>query len=191
MVSTPSSAARKLLCGRKVTTISRPLFRPQAARVDPAELAGGVPSLRKPAGRRRSRGFERAADVPARRSRTTRGDRTNHRRATQTTAREETRDEECQPALLPEDSRRCGRGGSDLLASPAGAAVNADPGAIEMAPTMPIPAEPVIAIVRDPGLGEVTVLVGTTETTYRDVQLARRLLKAAHKVSRAAKEGVA
>ncbi len=83
-------------------------------------------------------------------------------------------------------------GAAAISASPAGAAVNADPGAIEMAPTMPIPAEPVIAIVRDVELGEVTVLVGTSETTYRDVQLARRLLKAAqHKVSRAAREGVA
>ena len=43
----------------------------------------------------------------------------------------------------------------------------------------PIPPEPVIAYVRDAERGEVTVIAGTSETTYRDRALARRLLKAA------------
>jgi len=37
----------------------------------------------------------------------------------------------------------------------------------------------VIAYVRDAERGEVTVIAGTSETTYRDRALARRLLKAA------------
>lgn len=43
----------------------------------------------------------------------------------------------------------------------------------------PLPAEPVMAYVSDPARGEVTVLSGLNETTYRDPVLARRLLKAA------------
>jgi hypothetical protein len=37
----------------------------------------------------------------------------------------------------------------------------------------------VVAIVRNASLGEVTVLSGTTEKTYRDRMLVKRLLKAA------------
>jgi hypothetical protein len=43
----------------------------------------------------------------------------------------------------------------------------------------PLPDEPVMAYVSDPARGEVTVLSGTQETTFRDPALARRLLKAA------------
>ena len=43
----------------------------------------------------------------------------------------------------------------------------------------PLPAEPVMAYVSDAKRGEVTVLSGLRETTYRDPALARRLLKAA------------
>jgi len=39
----------------------------------------------------------------------------------------------------------------------------------------------VIAIVRDPKRGEVTVMSGTNEVTYRDKALVRRLMKAAPK----------
>ena len=44
---------------------------------------------------------------------------------------------------------------------------------------------------RDARLGEVTVLVGTTEKTYKDSQLARRLLKAAGRNAAGGKGGVA
>jgi hypothetical protein len=47
------------------------------------------------------------------------------------------------------------------------------------ASTEPLPAEPVMAYVSDAKRGEVTVLSGLHETTYRDPALARRLLKAA------------
>jgi hypothetical protein len=69
-------------------------------------------------------------------------------------------------------------GAAAVSASPAIAAVM-EPGAVETAPSGKVPAEPVIAIVRDGGRGEVTVLSGTTEKTYTDAALVKRLLKAA------------
>jgi hypothetical protein len=46
-------------------------------------------------------------------------------------------------------------------------------------PSGPPPEETVIAYVRDARRGEVTVLSGTGERTYRDPALVKRLLKAA------------
>ena len=69
-------------------------------------------------------------------------------------------------------------GAAAISASPAAAAAM-EPIGVETTPTGPIPHEPVVAIVRDGGRGEITVLSGTTEKTYRDRGLARRLLKAA------------
>jgi hypothetical protein len=43
----------------------------------------------------------------------------------------------------------------------------------------PLPREPIVAIVRDPAGAEVTVVSGTSETTYRDQALVKRLLEAA------------
>jgi len=51
--------------------------------------------------------------------------------------------------------------------------------AVETKPSGPAPAEPVTAFVRDAERGEVTVMSGHTETTYRDPVLAKRLLDAA------------
>lgn len=51
--------------------------------------------------------------------------------------------------------------------------------AIETKPSGPAPAEPITAFVRDAERGEVTVVSGHTETTYRDPVLAKRLLDAA------------
>jgi hypothetical protein len=79
-------------------------------------------------------------------------------------------------------------GAAAISAAPAMAAA-AEPGAVETVPTTPIPREPVIAILRDAGRGEVTLLVGTSETTYRDRELARRLVKAARR--NPSEEGVA
>jgi hypothetical protein len=42
-----------------------------------------------------------------------------------------------------------------------------------------VPSEPVMAYVHDAEKGEVTVLSGTVERTYRDPVLAKRLLDAA------------
>jgi hypothetical protein len=46
-------------------------------------------------------------------------------------------------------------------------------------PTAANPPEPVMAYVRDEQLGEVTVMRGTRETTYRDRALVKRLFAAA------------
>ncbi len=46
-------------------------------------------------------------------------------------------------------------------------------------PTAENPREPVTAYVRDEQRGEVTVMSGTNETTYRDPALVKRLLTAA------------
>jgi hypothetical protein len=83
-------------------------------------------------------------------------------------------------------------GAAAVSASPAIAAVM-EPGAVETSPTGKVPFEPVIAIVRDGQLGEVTVLSGTTEKTYTDRALVKRLLKAAEQNHRTkpGTEGVA
>jgi hypothetical protein len=67
-----------------------------------------------------------------------------------------------------------------VSASPALAAA-VEPGAVETAPTVPLPHEPIVAVLRDPAGGEITVLSGTTEKTYIDRRLAKRLLNAAAK----------
>ena len=54
----------------------------------------------------------------------------------------------------------------------------------EGAPAGPVPAEPVVAFVRDAKRGEVTVMAGTRETTYRDPALVARLEKAARRVTK-------
>jgi hypothetical protein len=74
--------------------------------------------------------------------------------------------------------------GVAVTAAPAMAAM-ALPGAAAAAPAVatdpstPAPAEPITAYLRDASSSEVTVMAGTTETTYRDPVLAKRLLDAA------------
>jgi hypothetical protein len=48
-----------------------------------------------------------------------------------------------------------------------------------LVPTGGAPKEPIIAYVHDARRGEVTVLAGTSETTYKDPDLAKRLVSAA------------
>jgi hypothetical protein len=43
-------------------------------------------------------------------------------------------------------------------------------------PTTPTPREPVMAYIRDAKRGELTVVAGTSETTYRDPELVKRLM---------------
>lgn len=63
----------------------------------------------------------------------------------------------------------------------AGASASApQPKAVVTKPSGPPPAEPVTAYVRDPERGEVTVLSGQKETTYKDPVLVKRLLDAAN-----------
>jgi hypothetical protein len=61
-----------------------------------------------------------------------------------------------------------------------GARVPAEPKAVPMKPSGPAPYEPVTAYVRNAERGEVTVMSGKHETTYRDHVLVKRLLDAAH-----------
>jgi hypothetical protein len=46
-------------------------------------------------------------------------------------------------------------------------------------PVNPAPSDPVMAYVHDASRGELTVMSGTAETTYRDPALVKRLLDAA------------
>jgi hypothetical protein len=62
----------------------------------------------------------------------------------------------------------------------AGSSVPAEPKAVVTKPSGPAPHEPVTAYVRNADRGEVTVMSGKQETTYRDPVLVRRLLDAAH-----------
>jgi hypothetical protein len=61
-----------------------------------------------------------------------------------------------------------------------GAGVAAEPAAVVTRPSGPAPHEPVTAYVRNAERGEVTVMSGKRETTYRDHVLVKRLLDAAH-----------
>jgi hypothetical protein len=66
------------------------------------------------------------------------------------------------------------------------------PNALETTPSGPLPHEPIVAVIRNADLGEVTVLSGRTEKTYRDKVLVRRLLKAAEQNhTQTRKQGVA
>jgi hypothetical protein len=78
-------------------------------------------------------------------------------------------------------------GAAVILATPKVAAVALDNGASTTTrpkatvtkPSGPAPHEPVTAYVRNPERGEVTVMAGKQETTYRDPVLVKRLLDAA------------
>lgn len=56
----------------------------------------------------------------------------------------------------------------------------AEPKAVVTKPSGPAPHEPVTAYVRNADRGEVTVMSGKQETTYRDPVLVKRMLDAAH-----------
>ncbi len=75
-------------------------------------------------------------------------------------------------------------GAAAILATPKVAAIALDsshasvPAAVATKASGPAPAEPVTAYVRDAERGEVTVMSGKQETTYRDPVLVKRLLEA-------------
>jgi hypothetical protein len=56
-------------------------------------------------------------------------------------------------------------------------------------PSTPTPPEPIVAYVRDAESGEVTVVSGTSEATYRDRALVERMLDAAPNDATSGKEG--
>jgi hypothetical protein len=69
--------------------------------------------------------------------------------------------------------------GAAAIGVPAAGALSAEEKGVAIEPSSPSPSEPVMAYVRDAERGEVTVMSGTGETTYRDRALTRRLLAAA------------
>ncbi|HUY71378.1 MAG TPA: hypothetical protein VMV08_03995 [Gaiellaceae bacterium] len=71
--------------------------------------------------------------------------------------------------------------GTAMISISPAAAAAIEPGALETTPSGPLPQEPIVAVIRNAELGEVTVLSGRTEKTYTDKLLVKRLLKAASK----------
>ena len=67
---------------------------------------------------------------------------------------------------------------------PGAAAAAGEQAGVPTHPSARTPREPVVAYVRDAGRGEVTVVSGTREITYRDRALTRRLMKAAPRHAR-------
>jgi TAT (twin-arginine translocation) pathway signal sequence len=70
-------------------------------------------------------------------------------------------------------------GAAALAAAPPIARGAVEEGAKQVDPTAAVPEEPVVAYIRDAKRGEVTVTAGTSERTYRDRALVRRLMRAA------------
>jgi len=68
-------------------------------------------------------------------------------------------------------------GAAALAAAPPLARAAVGDGAEPIDPTTGIPEEPIVAYVRNADRGEVTVTSGTTERTFRDYTLVRRLLR--------------
>jgi hypothetical protein len=68
---------------------------------------------------------------------------------------------------------------AQIARDPAGSSLAAQPKAVVTRPSGPAPYEPVTAYVRNAQRGEVTVMSGKHETTYRDPVLVKRLLDAA------------
>ena len=67
---------------------------------------------------------------------------------------------------------------ASALDTPGGGAAT-EPKPVVTKPSGAVPREPVTAYVRSEARGEVTVMAGTRETTYRDPVLVKRLLDAA------------
>ena len=81
--------------------------------------------------------------------------------------------------------------GTAAIASSPALAAAVEPGPVETEPSGPVTKEPIIAVIRDPGRFEITVLSGTTEKTYTDKLLVNRLLKAAGRNHTVKRQGVA
>jgi hypothetical protein len=69
--------------------------------------------------------------------------------------------------------------GAAAVGVPAAAVLSGEKKGVVTEPSSPAPREPVMAYVRNADRGEVTVMSGTSETTYRDRALVKRLLDAA------------
>lgn len=69
--------------------------------------------------------------------------------------------------------------GAAAVGVPAAAVLSDEKARVVPEPSSPNPRQPVMAYVRDADRGEVTVMAGTSETTYRDRGLVKKLLAAA------------
>jgi hypothetical protein len=69
--------------------------------------------------------------------------------------------------------------GMAAVGVPAAAVLSNEGKSVPTQPSTPTPSEPVVAYVRDAKRGEVTVTYGTSEVTYRDRKLVRKLLAVA------------
>ena len=69
--------------------------------------------------------------------------------------------------------------GAAAIGVPAAAVLSDEKPRVVPEPASANPREPVMAYVRDVKRGEVTVMSGTTETTYRDRGLVKKLMAAA------------
>ncbi len=68
--------------------------------------------------------------------------------------------------------------GAAAVGVPVAAALSSDKPGVPVEPSTATPREPVVAYIRDAARGEVTVVSGTSERTYRDRVLVNRLLAA-------------
>jgi hypothetical protein len=73
--------------------------------------------------------------------------------------------------------------GAAAIGVPVAVAVANEKAGVPVDPAGTTPREPVVAYVRDAARGEVTLVSGTSELTYRDHGLVKRLLAAAPKDS--------
>lgn len=69
--------------------------------------------------------------------------------------------------------------GAAAVGVPIASAMSAEQDGAPVEPHGTTPREPVMAYVRDAERGEVTLMSGTSEVTYRDPNLVKRLMKAA------------
>lgn len=72
-------------------------------------------------------------------------------------------------------------GAAAVAAAPGIARAAGSDEAVQVEPTTAVPEEPLVAYVRDIERGEITVVSGRQETTYRDRSLVQRLQRAARK----------
>lgn len=80
--------------------------------------------------------------------------------------------------------------GAAAIGVPIAAAASSDRPGVQVEPAGATPREPVVAYVRDAQRGEVTLMSGTSEVTYRDRSLVKRLLNAAPGSRAATEEGI-
>ena len=69
--------------------------------------------------------------------------------------------------------------GAAAVGVPIASAISTDQKGVPVEPHGTTPREPVVAYVRDAERGEVTLMSGTSEVTYRDRNLVKRLMSAA------------